>query len=102
KAVQAQLDSDAKATFWVRMKRGADLSGARRAGTKEAKAEQVYEAKTRTAESAQAGLRKLLDQHRAEYTPFWIVNAVKVTAGSKLAAEISGMPEVDRDRKSGV
>src|SRR5690606_11082367 len=96
KAVQAQLDSDDKATFWVRMKRGADLSGARRAGTKEAKAELVYEAKTRTAESAQAGLRKLLDQHRAEYTPFWIVNAVKVTAGSKLAAEIAGLPEVDR------
>lgn len=96
RAVQAQLDSDDKATFWVRMKRGADLSGARRAGTKETKAELVYEAKTRTAESTQAGLRKLLDQHRAEYTPFWIVNAVKVTAGSKLAAEISGMPEVDR------
>ncbi|MFG1946961.1 S8 family serine peptidase [Nonomuraea sp. NPDC048826] len=94
KAVQAQLDSDDKATFWVRMKDEADLSGARRAAAKEDKAERVYEAKTEKADASQAGLRKLLDQHRAEYTPFWIVNAVKVTAGAKLAAEIAQLPEV--------
>ncbi|GAA4508122.1 S8 family serine peptidase [Nonomuraea ferruginea] len=96
KSVQAQLDSEDKATFWVRMKDDADLSGARRATGKQDKAERVYEAKTEKADASQAGLRKLLDQHRAEYTPFWIVNAVKVTAGSKLAAEIAGLPEVER------
>ncbi|MDA0637259.1 S8 family serine peptidase [Nonomuraea sp. MCN248] len=95
KAVQAQLDSDDKATFWVRMKEDADLSGARRATGKQDKAERVYEAKTEKADATQAGLRKLLDQHGAEYTPFWIVNAVKVTAGSKLAAQIAELPEVE-------
>lgn len=96
KAVSAQLADADKATFWVRMKGRADLSGARRADTKEAKAEQVYQAKTRSAASSQADLRKLLERHGAEHTPFWIVNAVQVTAGAKLAAEIAALPEVER------
>ncbi|MFB4273903.1 S8 family serine peptidase [Nonomuraea sp. MTCD27] len=94
--VQAQLAQDDKATFWVRMKGSADLSGARRAATKEAKAEQVFEAKNARARTSQEGLRKLLDSHHADYTPYWIVNAVKVTAGEKLAAEIATLPEVER------
>ncbi|WP_043617014.1 S8 family serine peptidase [Nonomuraea candida] len=95
-AVQAQLTQDDKATFWVRMKGAADLSGARRALTKEAKAEQVYEAKSRQAESSQEGLRKLLDSRKADYDSYWIVNAVRVTADEKLAAEIAELPEVER------
>ncbi|SPL87421.1 Copper binding protein, plastocyanin/azurin family [[Actinomadura] parvosata subsp. kistnae] len=94
--VRAQLAQDDKATFWVRLKGEADLSGARRALTKEAKAERVFEAKTEQARSSQAGLRKLLDAQHADYRPFWIVNAVKVTAGEKLAAEIASLPEVER------
>jgi subtilisin family serine protease len=95
-SVQAQLAQDDKATFWVRMKDDADLSGARRAVTKDARAELVYEAKTERAGSSQEGLRKLLDAQKADYTSYWIVNAVRVTAGEKLAAEIAKLPEVDR------
>ncbi|MEV4806008.1 S8 family serine peptidase [Nonomuraea sp. NPDC049421] len=95
-AVQARLAQDDKATFWVRMKGSADLSGARRAATKELKAEAVYEAKSERAKSSQEGLRKLLDARKAEYTPYWIVNAVKVTADEKLAGEIAKLPEVER------
>jgi len=95
-AVQAQLDSADKATFWVRIKGEADLGAARRATTKDLKAVRVFEAKTGRAASSQAGVRKLLDSHGADYTPFWIVNAVKVTAGAKLAAEIATLPEVER------
>ncbi|GAB2924377.1 S8 family serine peptidase [Nonomuraea fastidiosa] len=93
-AVQARLEQDGKATFWVRMKGSADLSGARRAVTKEAKVEAVYKAKSERAKSSQEGLRKLLDARKADYTPYWIVNAVKVTAGEKLASEIAELPEV--------
>ncbi|MFG2074107.1 S8 family serine peptidase [Nonomuraea maritima] len=93
-AVQAQLVQDDKATFWVRMKGDADLGAARRAVTKDAKAELVFEAKTEHAKSSQASLRKLLDSQKADYTPFWIVNAVRVTADEKLATEIAGLPEV--------
>ncbi|MFC4007107.1 S8 family serine peptidase [Nonomuraea purpurea] len=93
--VQAQLARDDKATFWVRMKGAADLSRARRAVTKDDKAELVFEAKTAQADSSQAGLRKLLDSHQADYTSYWIVNAMRVTAGEKLAAEIAALPEVE-------
>ncbi|MEV0592418.1 S8 family serine peptidase [Nonomuraea cavernae] len=95
-AVRAELDTDGKATFWVRLKGKADLAAARRAATKDAKAEQVFEAKTEQATTSQADLRKLLDSQKADYTSYWIVNAVRVTAGPKLAAEIAALPEVDR------
>uniref|UniRef100_UPI0013B3BA6F S8 family serine peptidase n=1 Tax=Nonomuraea lactucae TaxID=2249762 RepID=UPI0013B3BA6F len=95
-AVQAELAEDGKSTFWVRLKGAADLGRARRATTKDDKAELVYEAKTAKAAASQADLRKLLESQNADYTPFWIVNAVKVTAGPKLAAEIAKLPEVDR------
>ncbi|MFI7226594.1 S8 family serine peptidase [Nonomuraea angiospora] len=94
-AVQAQLDKDDKATFWVRMKGAADLSGARRAVTKDTKAELVFEAKTERAAASQAGLRKLLDSRRTDYTPYWIVNAVRVTADAKLASEIAKLADVE-------
>ncbi|MGW0809649.1 S8 family serine peptidase [Nonomuraea sp. NPDC002799] len=94
--VQARLAQDDKATFWVRMKGAADLSGARRAITKDAKAELVYEAKTERAVTSQESLRKLLDARDADYTSYWIVNAVRVTADEKLAGEIAKLPEVDR------
>ncbi|MBF8190843.1 S8 family serine peptidase [Nonomuraea sp. K274] len=93
--VQADLAEDDKATFWVRMKGAADLSAARRAVTKDAKAELVYEAKTDRAKTSQESLRKLLDAQDAEYTTYWIVNAVRVTAGEKLAETIAELPEVD-------
>ncbi|HEX4817990.1 MAG TPA: S8 family serine peptidase [Nonomuraea sp.] len=94
--VQAQLDQDGKATFWVRMTGAADLSGARRAATKQAKAELVRKAKTERARTSQQGLRRLLDARAADYTPYWIVNAVRVTADAKLAGEIAKLPEVER------
>jgi subtilisin family serine protease len=95
-AVLTDLEQDGKATFWVRLKGEADLSAARRTATREAKAKAVYTAKTTHAERSQAGLRTLLSAKRADFTPFWIVNAVKVTGDAKLAAEIAKLPEVDR------
>ncbi len=55
-AVQADLAQDGKATFWVRLKGEADLSGARRAVTKDEKAARVYEAKTESADALAGGL----------------------------------------------
>ncbi|MEU4836221.1 S8 family serine peptidase [Streptosporangium sp. NPDC023615] len=96
KAVLAELATDDKATFWVRLKGGADLGAARRAKTRTEKAAQVYRAKTELAESSQAGLRRLLTAESAGFTPFWISNAIRVTGGAKLAEEIAKRPEVDR------
>ncbi|GII57742.1 hypothetical protein Pth03_61310 [Planotetraspora thailandica] len=94
KVIQAELAKDDKATFWVRLKDAADLTAARTAKTKTEKAEQVYQAKTEKATSSQANLRKLLTAQHADFSSFWIVNAVKVTGDAKLAAEIAKLPEV--------
>ncbi|MFC4586982.1 S8 family serine peptidase [Sphaerisporangium corydalis] len=96
KTVLAKLAADDKATFWVRLKSGADLSAARRATTKTEKAKQVYRAKTEVATSSQAGLRALLNAQKADFTPFWIANAIQVTGDAKLADEIAKRPEVER------
>ncbi|MDF5753863.1 S8 family serine peptidase [Spongiactinospora sp. TRM90649] len=92
-AVLADL-KDGKASFWVRLTDEADLTAAHRASGKVAKARAVYAAKTEHAKRSQAGLRELLAARHADNTPFWIVNAVKVTADAKLAEEIARLPEV--------
>ncbi|SDG35616.1 Serine protease, subtilisin family [Sinosporangium album] len=96
KAVLADLAADDKATFWVHLKGSADLSSAAKAKTKTGKAEAVYRAKTAFADSSQAELIKLLKAAGAEYTPFWIANAVRVTGNSKLAATVVRTPQVVR------
>ncbi|GII96426.1 S8 family serine peptidase [Sinosporangium siamense] len=94
KEVQADLAKDDKATFLVRLKGKADLALARTAKNKDDKAKQVYRAKTERAASSQASLRRLLKAKKVPFTPFWVVNAIKVTGDAALAAEIAKMPEV--------
>ncbi|MEV0230122.1 S8 family serine peptidase [Nonomuraea sp. NPDC050786] len=93
-AVQADLSADDKATFWVRLKDKADLRSARTAKTKAGKGRQVYRMKTETAAASQADVRKLLKSAHAEFTPFWIVNTIRVTGDADLAAKIAELPEV--------
>ncbi|MDF5753856.1 S8 family serine peptidase [Spongiactinospora sp. TRM90649] len=93
KAVLTDL-KDGKATFMVRLKGEADITAARKATTKAAKGKAVYDAQTAFAKKSQATLRKLLTERKAEHTPFWISNTVKVTADPKLAADIAALPEV--------
>ncbi|MFI6290733.1 S8 family serine peptidase [Nonomuraea sp. NPDC050790] len=96
KSVLADLKADDKATFWVKMKGEANLSAARRATSKDAKAAAVFKTKKGHAASAQAELRRLLAAQNAEFAPYWIVNAVRVTgAGVKLAGAIADLPEVE-------
>ncbi|GGL04578.1 hypothetical protein Sme01_65840 [Sphaerisporangium melleum] len=94
RVVTAELSADGKATFWVRLKDRADLRTARTAKTKSDKGRQVYRAKTQTATASQANLRKLLKARHADFTPFWIVNTIKVTGDAGLAADIAALPEV--------
>ncbi|SDH34786.1 Serine protease, subtilisin family [Sinosporangium album] len=94
KALRTEL-SQGSATFLVRLKGGADLSAAARAKSKDDKAAQVFKAKTSQADAAQAGLRRLLTEKKAEFTPLWVVNAVKVTGDAGLAAEVAKLPEVE-------
>ncbi|SDG35646.1 Serine protease, subtilisin family [Sinosporangium album] len=96
KAVLADLAADDKATFWVHLKGSADLSSAAQVKTKAGKAEAVYRAKTAFADSSQAELIKLLKAAGADYTPFWIANAVRVNGNAELAARVVRTPQVTR------
>ncbi|GII91928.1 S8 family serine peptidase [Sinosporangium siamense] len=94
KTLRAELSEGRAAGFVVRLKEGADLSAAAKATAKADKGAQVFAAKSAYAAKSQAGLRALLTSRKAEFTPFWIVNAVKVKGDAKLAGEIAALPEV--------
>ncbi len=81
------------ATFWVLLREQADLSAA---ATQDwnARGQFVYDRLRATAESSQAPLRALLTSGSATYEAFWIVNALKVTAGAAVLDELAARPEV--------
>ncbi|MER6915137.1 S8 family serine peptidase [Streptomyces sp. NPDC000594] len=94
--LQKQLD-DGKTAFWVYLDSAADLTRATRgASSKAARAEAVVDAQRAHARRTQADLVRALDNARAEYTSYWIVNAVRVVGGPKLADAVAQRPEVAR------
>ncbi|MEO3972940.1 S8 family serine peptidase [Streptomyces sp. CAU 1734] len=92
-ALRAELNKG-KTAFWVYLDSAADLSGAERARTRTAKAKAVHDAQRDHAKRTQDGLLTALDNARAEYTSYWIVNAVRVVGGAKLADSLAERPEV--------
>ncbi|MFJ3921974.1 S8 family serine peptidase [Streptomyces sp. NPDC090022] len=95
--LRAQLDDGKdKAAFWVYLDSAADLTAAGRQQSRAGKAEAVYRAKRDHATRTQAELLKALDGAKAEYTSYWIVNAVRVVGGSKLATSLAQRSEVAR------
>ncbi|MCX4626010.1 S8 family serine peptidase [Streptomyces sp. NBC_01443] len=94
--LRAQLDDSAKAAFWVYLDSAADLTAAGRQKTRAAKAETVLHAKQQHAARSQAEVVKALDGAKAEYTSYWIVNAVRVVGSQKLAGTLAQRPEVSR------
>ncbi|WP_442817488.1 S8 family serine peptidase [Streptomyces sp. NBC_01296] len=94
--LRAQLDDSAKAAFWVYLDSAADLTAAGTQKTRAAKAETVLHAKQQHAARSQAEVIKALDGAKAEYTSYWIVNAVRVVGSQKLAGTLAQRPEVSR------
>ncbi|MEV6731205.1 S8 family serine peptidase [Streptomyces sp. NPDC051364] len=94
--LRAQLDDSAKAAFWVYLDSAADLTAAGKQKTRAAKAETVLHAKQQHAARSQAEVIKALDGAKAEYTSYWIVNAVRVVGSQKLAGTLAQRPEVSR------
>ncbi|CAM5657558.1 hypothetical protein SAVIM338S_06685 [Streptomyces avidinii] len=94
--LRAQLDASAKAVFWVYLDSAADLTAAGKQQTRTAKAETVLRLKKDHAARSQTEVIKALDGARAEYTSYWIVNAVRVVGSEKLAGALAQRPEVAR------
>ncbi|SDG00347.1 Serine protease, subtilisin family [Sinosporangium album] len=95
KALRSELSAGRATDFLVRLKEVTDLGAAAKAASKADKGAHVLAAKSAHADKSQAGLRTLLTSRKAEFTPFWIVNAVKVKGGSALADEIAALAEVE-------
>ncbi|TYB97654.1 S8 family serine peptidase [Micromonospora sp. WP24] len=98
-------------TFMVDLAREAELDGAeldrveRAAGGRAgrvARTTRVYQTKVAHAERTQRGLRELLRDRHAEFTPFWIANVIEVTGGLDLLTELAGRSDVARITAVGV
>jgi subtilisin family serine protease len=83
-----------KASFLVLLRDQADLSAAAAIRDRKERTRFVYETLHRHAERAQAALRRRLDEARAAYRPFFIVNMIEVEATRSLAGELAAREEV--------
>ncbi|MCB5167723.1 S8 family serine peptidase [Streptomyces bambusae] len=92
--LRGRLDDDRKTAFWVYLDSKADLTAATRQRSRAGKAAAVLKAKKDHAGRTQAGLLKALEGAGADYTSYWIVNAVKVVGSGKLAENLARRPEV--------
>ncbi|NRN68242.1 Bacillopeptidase F [Kibdelosporangium sp. 4NS15] len=93
--VSKSLAQSGSTTFFAVLDSAANLSSISttgRAGTQ--RTADVFSALTSHADRAQAGLRDLLTARGAEFTPFWIVNTIKVTGDAALVDEVAARPEV--------
>lgn len=80
-------------TFLVSLRTEADLGPAARVRGK-ARTTEVYRAKRAHADASQAGLRRLLADRKAAYTPYWITNTIRVTGDAALLRAVAARPEV--------
>ncbi|HLE99766.1 MAG TPA: S8 family serine peptidase [Gaiellaceae bacterium] len=94
--VLEQIAAQGQTTFWVLLRQRADLSRAQGIQDWGARGRFVHERLTRTADASQSGLRSLLRKRGVPFEPFWIVNAIRVTAGESVVKELAAQREVER------
>jgi subtilisin family serine protease len=94
KKVIDQVNANGKATFWVILKEKADLSKVSKIGNWNERGRLVVEELKKTADDSQAGLRGFLKKAGADYEPFWVMNAIKVTAGQGVLNNLANDPSV--------
>ncbi|WP_329164587.1 S8 family serine peptidase [Streptomyces sp. NBC_01717] len=97
KVDSAVLDTVAKgkeSTFFVVLKKQADLSAAKGKRSHAAKAKSAFSALRAEAKSSQQPLQAFLDKEKVGYRSFWIANAVEVTGGENLVDALAKRPDV--------
>jgi len=93
-ALEKELSTKSQTEFLVLLKAQADVSFAHQLPTKLERGRYVYEQTRQLAEATQPGIRALLKKRRADYRPFYVVNALWVKGGLALARELAALPEV--------
>ncbi|TML24059.1 MAG: hypothetical protein E6G32_04640 [Actinobacteria bacterium] len=91
-----QVNANGKAAFWVILRDKADLSKVSKIGNWNERGTLVVDKLKQTAEESQAGLRGFLKKAGAQYEPFWIMNAIKVTAGQGVLNNLANDPTVEQ------
>ena len=93
--VVKQVAAHGHTTFWVVLREQADLSAARgmRASPR---GRFVYDSLTSTADRTQPPLKAWLRQRHIPFKSFWILNALRVTAGSSARHALAARPEVEK------
>jgi len=94
--VRTQLAAKGRADFWVLLSDKADLRSAAGRRDKADRAAYVRQAAIAHAAASQAKLRRLLGDRKARFTPYWVVNAIRVTGDAKLLGDLAARPEVAR------
>jgi subtilisin family serine protease len=89
----AALSSDTQ-TVWLVLREQADLLPAREMTDWRARGQMVFERLTRTATLSQGPLRALLRSRGIDHQPFWIVNAIKITAPAAVVRLLGSLPEI--------
>jgi subtilisin family serine protease len=97
--VEAEVYADlaagkGEATFFVLLAEKADLSAAATIDSRTERGQHVLDELSKTAEQSQAPLRELLTERRVAFTPYWIVNAIRVTGDRALVDELAARPDV--------
>ena len=92
--VLEQLGSQESITFWVILREKADLTPAYSMQNWDARGQFVYHRLQTVANSSQVALRSLLRRRAVTYHPFWIANAIRITAGKSTLQELQARPEV--------
>jgi len=96
---QIQASSDQQATFIVYLTTQADLSAAYQVQGRGARGDFVFHTLLETAQGTQADLISYLENQRnsgavSSYRPFYIVNAISVTAGLDTLNDLAARPDV--------
>lgn len=95
--VQAQLDQQGTASFWIVLASRADLTAALSIGNWTDRGAFVLNELTAHADSTQRGLRAFLLEREVSFRPFWIANAILVyRADAATARSAAARPEVSR------
>lgn len=87
------LPANERRRFLVVLSESADVRIAGPA-TWKARGEFVYQKLRTTAEKSQVRLRRYLTVRGVEFKPFWIMNAMSVTANAEIIEELARQPEV--------
>ncbi|MDG4833659.1 S8 family serine peptidase [Solwaraspora sp. WMMD1047] len=92
----AELAAGGTTDFVVYLRERATLDRAAQRSDPDARATEVYQELTGTAERTQRDLRAELDARKAPYDAYWIANALRVTGDRALVDAIAARPEVER------